>query len=120
MPEEELPPPYTVHAGDHVSASRNTQEVSLTSHLQQHLTSLPNRIRMNREAYSVQQSLDDASLLDLLLPEIDDFLVYLGGLHNAPRLAHLTLVPRLLWPRMRSSAAWKTCAGGVRFAGWLA
>ncbi|KAI1745282.1 hypothetical protein F4680DRAFT_98198 [Xylaria scruposa] len=93
MPEEELPPPYTVHAGDHVSASHSTQEVSSTSHLQQHLTSLPNRIRMNREAYSVQQSLDDASLLDLLLPEIDDFLVYLGGLHNTPKLAHLTLVP---------------------------
>ncbi|KAI8955125.1 hypothetical protein F4801DRAFT_376142 [Xylaria longipes] len=92
-PEEELPPPYSVHAGDHDSASHSTQEVSLTSHLQQHLTSLPNRIRMNREARSVQQSLDDASLLDLLLPEIDDFLAYLGGLHNTPKLAHLTLVP---------------------------
>ncbi|KAI0192295.1 hypothetical protein EV127DRAFT_406825 [Xylaria flabelliformis] len=93
MPEEELPPPYSVHVGDHVSASQSTQEVSLTSHLQQHLTSLPNRIRMNREAHSVQQSLDDASLVDLLLPEIEDFLAYLGGLHNAPKLAHLTLVP---------------------------
>ncbi|TRX92229.1 hypothetical protein FHL15_006844 [Xylaria flabelliformis] len=93
MPEEELPPPYSVHVGDHVSSSQSTQEVSLTSHLQQHLTSLPNRIRMNREAHSVQQSLDDASLVDLLLPEIEDFLAYLGGLHNAPKLAHLTLVP---------------------------
>ncbi|KAI0860265.1 hypothetical protein F4860DRAFT_225019 [Xylaria cubensis] len=93
MSEEELPPPYSVHVGDHVSASQSTQEVSLTSHLQQHLTSLPNRIRMNREAHSVQQSLDDASLVDLLLPEIEDFLAYLGGLHNAPKLAHLTLVP---------------------------
>ncbi|KAI0452885.1 hypothetical protein F5B21DRAFT_481472 [Xylaria acuta] len=93
IPQEELPPPYSVHVGDHGSASHSTPEVSLTSHLQQHLTSLPNRIRLNREAHSIQQSLDDASLVDLLLPEIDDFLAYLGGLHNTPKLAHLTLVP---------------------------
>ncbi|KAI0438442.1 hypothetical protein F4803DRAFT_98689 [Xylaria telfairii] len=91
--DEELPPPYSVHAGDHVSAPQSTRDASFTSHLQQHLTSLPNRIRMNREARSVQQSLDDASLLDLLLPEVDDFLSYLGGLHNTPKLSHLTLVP---------------------------
>ncbi|KAH8162149.1 hypothetical protein CIB48_g6089 [Xylaria polymorpha] len=91
--DEELPPPYSVYAGDHVSAPHSSQETSFTSHLQQHLTSLPNRIRMNREAHSVQQSLDDASLLDLLLPEVDDFLSYLGGLHNTPKLSHLTLVP---------------------------
>ncbi|KAI0472524.1 hypothetical protein F4859DRAFT_108428 [Xylaria cf. heliscus] len=99
IPDEELPPPYSVHVGDQASASHNAQEASLTSHLQQHLTSLPSRIRMNREAHSVQQSLDDASLLDLLLPEIDDFLAYLGGLHNTPKLAHLTIVPETVVPQ---------------------
>ncbi|TGJ78325.1 hypothetical protein E0Z10_g10437 [Xylaria hypoxylon] len=53
---------------------------------------------MTQEAHSVQQSLDDASLLDLLLPEIDDFLAYLGGLHTTPRLAHLTLIPEAAVP----------------------
>ncbi|KAI1754799.1 hypothetical protein F4782DRAFT_462337 [Xylaria castorea] len=93
IPDEELPPPYSVNAGDHASASPSTQEVPSTSHLQQHLTSLPNRIRMNREVRLVRQSLDDAYLLNLLLPEIDDFLAYLGGLHSTPKLAYLTLVP---------------------------
>ncbi|KAI0407772.1 hypothetical protein F4802DRAFT_486959 [Xylaria palmicola] len=98
IPEEDLPPPYSVHFDHHASASQATQAASLTSHLQSHLTSLPNRIRMNREAHSIQQSLDDASLLDLLLPEIDDFLTYLGSLHTTPRLAHLTLVPEAAVP----------------------
>ncbi|KAI0205547.1 hypothetical protein F4808DRAFT_237647 [Astrocystis sublimbata] len=92
---KEAPPPYSAYAGSHVLASPNAQEVPMTSHLQRHLTSLPNRIRMNREAHSTQQSFDDASLLDLLLPEIDDFLAYLGGLHNSPKLARLTLVPEV-------------------------
>ncbi|KAI0975012.1 hypothetical protein F4678DRAFT_359411 [Xylaria arbuscula] len=95
IPEEELPPPYSVHSSDDASVShtRSTQEGSLTSHLQHHLASLPNRIRMTQEAHSIRQSLDDASLLDLLLPEIDDFLSYLGSLHTTPGLAHLLLVP---------------------------
>lgn len=53
---------------------------------------------MNQEAYSVQQSLDDGSLLDLLLPEIDDFLAYLGNLNTAPKLSHLTLIPEAVVP----------------------
>ncbi|GAW23630.1 hypothetical protein ANO14919_132040 [Xylariales sp. No.14919] len=98
--EEEFPPPYSVHAGDYASTAHtgSTQESFLTSHLQHHLTSLPNRIRMTQEAHSVQQSLDDASLLDLLLPEIHDFLAYLGGLHTTPRLAHLMLIPESAVP----------------------
>ncbi|KAI1293270.1 hypothetical protein F5Y03DRAFT_387989 [Xylaria venustula] len=93
--EEELPPPYSVHSSDNASIShtRSMQEDSLTSHLEHHLASLPNRIRMTQEAHSIRQSLDDASLLDLLLPEIDDFLSYLGSLHTTPGLAHLMLVP---------------------------
>ncbi|KAI0531537.1 hypothetical protein GGR58DRAFT_230626 [Xylaria digitata] len=93
IPEEDFPPPYSVHAGDH-----GAQEGSLTSHLQHHLASLPNRIRKTQEAHSVQQSLDDASLLDLLLPEIHDFLAYLGSLHTTPKLAHLTLIPEAVVP----------------------
>ncbi|KAI1184952.1 hypothetical protein F5B17DRAFT_58437 [Nemania serpens] len=88
--EEEMPPPYY--------SVPSTQEDSLTSHLQAHLTSLPIRIRMNQEAYSVQQSLDDGSLLDLLLPEIDDFLAYLGNLTTTPKLSHLTLIPEAAVP----------------------
>lgn len=53
---------------------------------------------MNQEAYSVQQSLDDGSLLDLLLPEIDDFLAYLGNLNATPKLSHLTLIPEAAVP----------------------
>ncbi|KAI0429143.1 hypothetical protein F5Y09DRAFT_311141 [Xylaria sp. FL1042] len=98
--EEELPPPYSVHTSDRSSTSHggSTQEGSLTSHLQHHLASLPNRIRMTQEAHSIRQSLDDASLLDLLLPEIDDFLSYLGSLHTTPSLAHLTLIPAAAVP----------------------
>ncbi|GAP83886.1 putative NAD-dependent epimerase dehydratase family protein [Rosellinia necatrix] len=96
--DEELPPPYSVRASDRTSASHGIRSSSV-SHLQQHLASLPNRIRMTREAYSVQQSLDDTSLLDFLLPEVDDFLAYLGNLHTTPRLAHLTLIPDVAVPR---------------------
>ncbi|KAI0809663.1 hypothetical protein GGR55DRAFT_159866 [Xylaria sp. FL0064] len=98
--EEELPPPYTARSGEHASTSHaeGIQEGSLTAHLQHHLASLPNRIRMTQEAHSIRQSLDDASLLDLLLPEIDDFLTYIGSLHTTPRLAHLTLIPEAAVP----------------------
>ncbi|KAI0113691.1 hypothetical protein GGR51DRAFT_20815 [Nemania sp. FL0031] len=93
IPEEELPPPYSV-----ASASDSSQDASITAHLQHNLTSLPNRIRMNQEAHSVQQSLDDASILDLLLPEIDDFLSQLGGLRSAAKLSHLILIPEAAVP----------------------
>ncbi|KAI1120525.1 hypothetical protein F5Y10DRAFT_124290 [Nemania abortiva] len=89
IPEEELPPPYSVHG---------TQGGSLTSHLQQNLASLPNRIRMNQEAHSVQQSLDDASLVELLVPKIYDFFSYLGGLRATPKLSHLVLIPEAAVP----------------------
>ncbi|KAI3323820.1 hypothetical protein HD806DRAFT_75456 [Xylariaceae sp. AK1471] len=99
QPLEELPPPYTVHASDPASASSSHYTQEATSHLQQHLASLPRRIRSTREAHSIQQSLDDSSLLDSLLPEIEDFLAYLGSLHTTPKLAHLTLVPEAAVPR---------------------
>ncbi|KAI1428885.1 hypothetical protein F5Y12DRAFT_782447 [Xylaria sp. FL1777] len=99
IPEDELPPPYSVHTTDHASTSHvGSIQGSLTSHLQEHLALLPNRMRMTRETHSVRQSLDDASLLDLLLPEIDDFLTYLGSLHRTPKLAHLTLIPEAAVP----------------------
>ncbi|KAF2963079.1 hypothetical protein GQX73_g10494 [Xylaria multiplex] len=75
IPEEEFPPPYSVHAGDH-----SAQEGSLTTQLQQHLASLPTRIRQTQEAHSVQLSLDD------------------GSLHTTPKLAHLTLIPEAVVP----------------------
>ncbi|KAI1146999.1 hypothetical protein F4825DRAFT_168652 [Nemania diffusa] len=93
--EEELPPPYSVHTGNRASA---TQAGSVTSHLQENLSFLPTRIRMNQEAHSVQQSLDDASLLDFLLPEIDKFLSNLGSLRITPSLSHLVLIPKAAVP----------------------
>jgi hypothetical protein len=97
---EQSPPPYSVHASDGTSESASssgyTREV--TTHLQQQLASLPRHIRSTQEAHSVQQSLDDSSLLDALLPEIDGFLTYLSSLHITPKLAHLTLVPEAAVP----------------------
>lgn len=99
MLDEELPPPYSLRASDHASSSHNTQEISQTSHLQDYLTSLPTRLRMTQEAHSIQQSLDDAAILDLLLPEIGAFLEYLSSLRTTPKLAHLTLIPEAAVPR---------------------
>ncbi|KAI1826864.1 hypothetical protein F4861DRAFT_18938 [Xylaria intraflava] len=96
---EELPPPYSVRASDYVSPSHNPQETSMTSHLQHHLAFLPSRIRMTREARSIQQSLDDASLLDFIIPEVEAFLSCLSSLHPTPKQAYLKLVPEAAVPR---------------------
>lgn len=95
---EELPPPYTSYASDATPFSYGTQVNSLASHLQHHLASLPDRIRSTQQAHSVQQSLDDSSLVDALLPDIESFLAHLGNLHTIPGLAHLTPVPEATVP----------------------
>ncbi|KAI1359880.1 hypothetical protein F5Y08DRAFT_63878 [Xylaria arbuscula] len=93
---EELPPPYSISSPSYLGDQTSPNDI--TSLLQQHLASLPTRIRMTREAHSVQQSLDDASIVDLLLPKIHDYLAYLGSLHPTPKLAHLTLIPEAAVP----------------------
>jgi hypothetical protein len=104
---EESPPPYTIHASDakptyqssidSIDSSSRYAE-SATSHLQHHLTSLPTRIRRTQQVHSFQRSLDDASLLDFLVPEVENFLAHIGNLTTTPKLAHLTLVPESAIP----------------------
>ncbi|CAJ2511929.1 Uu.00g075540.m01.CDS01 [Anthostomella pinea] len=92
------PPPYTVRDDD--ATSYNVlQPVSLTSQLQHHRMSLPDRIRATQEAHTTQQSFDDLALLDHLVPGIETFLADLGRRHTAPSLATLTLVPEAAVPR---------------------
>ncbi|KAI2625538.1 hypothetical protein GGS21DRAFT_306946 [Xylaria nigripes] len=95
FPIEEQPPPYSAHAINTTS----TQELSsATSHLQHHFSSLPTRIRKTREIHSIQQSLDDTSLLDLLIPAIETFLSHLSNTHPIPPRAYLKLVPAAAIP----------------------
>jgi len=101
---EESPPPYTIYASDakptHESSidSNSGYSESATSHLQHHLASLPTRMRRTQQVHSLRQSLDDASLLDFLVPEIENFLAHIGNLATTPKLAHLTLVPEYAIP----------------------
>ncbi|KAI0503181.1 hypothetical protein F5B22DRAFT_652325 [Xylaria bambusicola] len=87
--EEELPPPYTINTALSSDSSENYPATAL----EQHLECLTNRIRQAQEARSIQQLFDDDSLLELIVPEIHDFLAYLGTQDTTPKLAHLTLVP---------------------------
>ncbi|KAI0390047.1 hypothetical protein F5Y17DRAFT_86863 [Xylariaceae sp. FL0594] len=84
----ESPPPYTA-----LTPSTSYHHSSATSHLQHHLASLPSRIRHVQQAHSLQRALDDASLIDFLVPEVETFLAHIGDLAQTPRVSHLTLVP---------------------------
>ncbi|KAI6083922.1 hypothetical protein F4821DRAFT_182203 [Hypoxylon rubiginosum] len=88
----EEPPPYTIVATN----DTNPDEIpinSLTSHLQDHVKSLPDRIRAAQQARKVEQGSIDVSLLDRLIPIVEGFLVELGARHDPVSLATLTLVP---------------------------
>ncbi|KAF3070867.1 putative nad-dependent epimerase dehydratase family protein [Daldinia childiae] len=94
----EAPPPYTA-----LPTNPDTQDElqlnSLTSHLQHHITSLPDRIRATQQARKVEQSFSDASLLDHIVPVLEEFLVDLGARHTPVPLATLTLVPSVTVPK---------------------
>ncbi|KAI1766479.1 hypothetical protein GGR53DRAFT_207907 [Hypoxylon sp. FL1150] len=88
---EELPP-YTAFPTNNM----NPDEIpvpSLTSHLQNHVRSLPDRIRTTQQVRKAEQEFTDAPLLDRLATIIEDFLVELGSRHDPVPLATLALVP---------------------------
>ncbi|KAI0852014.1 hypothetical protein F5Y00DRAFT_205421 [Daldinia vernicosa] len=94
----EAPPPYTA-APTSLATLDELQLNSLTSHLQYHITSLPDRIRATQQARRVEQSFSDASLLDHIVPVLEEFLADLGARHTPIPLATLTLVPGAAVPK---------------------
>ncbi|KAI0130778.1 hypothetical protein F4814DRAFT_142842 [Daldinia grandis] len=94
----EAPPPYTASPTNFTTLD-DLQLNSLTSHLQHHITSLPDRIRATQQARRVEESFSDASLLDHIVPVLEEFLVDLGARHTPVPLATLTLVPGAAVPK---------------------
>ncbi|KAI1099638.1 hypothetical protein F4804DRAFT_321395 [Jackrogersella minutella] len=88
----EAPPPYTA-LPTNPSTPDEFQLNSLTSHLRHHVTSLPDRIRATQQARKAEQTLSDASLLDHIVPIVEEFLADLGTRHTPVPVATLTLVP---------------------------
>ncbi|KAI1091481.1 hypothetical protein F5B19DRAFT_263346 [Rostrohypoxylon terebratum] len=86
------PPPYTAIPTDR-PISHEFQLNSLTSHLQNHVSSLPDRIRATQRARKAEQTIGDASILDYVVPIVEEFLADLGSRHTPVPLATLTLVP---------------------------
>ncbi|KAI2467777.1 hypothetical protein F4781DRAFT_297099 [Annulohypoxylon bovei var. microspora] len=97
IPLEE-PPPYTTFPTNH-PVSDEFQLNSLTYHLQHHVTSLPDRIRATQQVRKAEQTLSDASLLDYIIPIVEEFLADLGARHSPVPLATLTLVPDTAVPK---------------------
>ncbi|KAI1408132.1 hypothetical protein F5Y13DRAFT_113316 [Hypoxylon sp. FL1857] len=97
VPPDE-PPPYTALPGN-TAPSNESQLNSLTSYLQHHVTSLPDRIRATQQARKAEQTFSDASLLDHIVPIVEEFLAELGARHNPVPLATLTLVPDAAVPK---------------------
>lgn len=65
-----------------------------TWHLQNHIASLPSRIRTSQRARTAQQKLDDTLLVNHIAPAIEEFLIDLGAQGGAATpLATLTIVP---------------------------
>ncbi|KAI2631812.1 hypothetical protein GGR54DRAFT_344 [Hypoxylon sp. NC1633] len=94
----DAPPPYT--ADPTTSAAFDEFQLSsLTSQLQHHVTSLPDRIRATQQARRAEQTLSDASLLDHIVPIVEQFLADLGARHGTVPLATLTLVPATAVPK---------------------
>ncbi|KAI0843543.1 hypothetical protein F5Y06DRAFT_255229 [Hypoxylon sp. FL0890] len=91
------PPPYTAFASN--ATTDELQLNSLTSHLQHHVSSLPDRIRATQRARKVEQTLSDASLLDHIVPIVEEFLADLGARHSPAPLATLTLIPDAAVPK---------------------
>ncbi|KAK6955739.1 hypothetical protein Daesc_003382 [Daldinia eschscholtzii] len=94
----EAPPPYTAVPTD-LPSLNELQLNSLTSHLQHHVASLPDRIRATQEARKVEQSFNDAPLLDRIVPVLEEFLADIGTRHAPVPLATLTLVPGAAVPK---------------------
>ncbi|KAI1496505.1 hypothetical protein F5X99DRAFT_400299 [Biscogniauxia marginata] len=92
------PPPYTPNADPSVSHNQ-LHPASLTTDLQHHLKSLPDRIHSTQQFWAAQKSLDDSLLLDRLVPIIEDFIASIGSQHTLPLLATLTLVPEIAVPQ---------------------
>ncbi|KAI2634095.1 hypothetical protein GGS26DRAFT_30073 [Hypomontagnella submonticulosa] len=97
----EAPPPYTAVSA--VSAnpanSHGLELNSLTSHLQNHVLSLPDRIRAIQRARRAEQTLNDALLLDYIVPIVEEFLADLGARPTPIPVATLTLVPGAAVPQ---------------------
>ncbi len=90
---EEAPPSYdsVIHAG---TSQETSGPESVTWHLQNHVTSLPARIRASQRARTARQKLDDTLLIDHIAPAIEEFLVDLGARGTAVVApATLTIVP---------------------------
>lgn len=95
---EEAPPPYsaappTSQSPAPPSSCSKSQSDSLSSHLQSHLSALPDRIRRNQQWQSVREAEGDIQILDHLAPIVEAFLADLGAQRSLPPLATLTLVP---------------------------
>ncbi|KAI1396871.1 hypothetical protein F4819DRAFT_113124 [Hypoxylon fuscum] len=97
VPLEE-PPPYTAFPPN-VDNLDELQLNSLTSYLQHHVISLPDRIRAIQQARRTEQSFKDASLLDRIVPIVENFLADVGARHKPVPLATLTLVPAVAVPK---------------------
>ncbi|KAI1388652.1 uncharacterized protein F4822DRAFT_252599 [Hypoxylon trugodes] len=94
----EEPPPYTA-VPTNVGALDEFQLNTLTSHLQRHVATLPGRIRETQEARRAEQTISDASLLDHIVPIVEEFLADLANRHGRVPLASLTLVPDTAVPK---------------------
>ncbi|KAI0900723.1 hypothetical protein F4806DRAFT_166530 [Annulohypoxylon nitens] len=92
------PPPYTTLPTDR-PISDEFQLNSLTSHLQHHVLSLPDRIRATQRVRKAEQTISDACLLDHIVPIVEEFLADLGARHTPVPLATLTLVPDVAVPK---------------------
>lgn len=92
------PPPYTALPSG-TTTSNELQLNSLTYHLQHHVASLPERIRVTQQARRAEQTLSDASLLDHIVPIVEEFLADLGTRNSPVPLATLTLIPDTAVPK---------------------
>ncbi|ORY55122.1 uncharacterized protein BCR38DRAFT_452909 [Pseudomassariella vexata] len=102
LEDGDQPPPYSPPSlNNQYQPAPSTPQFhpnSLTSHLHDHLSSLPYRIRQTQQHRNAQQTSSDVALLDHLVPIIESFLRDLGAQSIAPPLATLTLVPEAAVP----------------------
>jgi hypothetical protein len=93
--QEQAPPPYSLAppSADSSTPPSKDKPSTVTSHLQTHLSALPDRIRRNEQLHDTQQAESDLGLLDHLAPIVESFLTDLGAQRNTPPMATLTLVP---------------------------
>ncbi|KAL7623736.1 hypothetical protein AAE478_005289 [Parahypoxylon ruwenzoriense] len=92
------PPPYTASPTSNIALDEPHLN-PLTSHLQHHVSSLPDSIRATQRVRRAEQMFSDASLLDHIVPIVEEFLADLGARHTPVSLATLTLVPNAAVPK---------------------